>query len=421
MILFNTQNLSQSTNLTHFNILVRRQRLTVLFWFFAFIFVSLFSWLYQQLDFAGSSEHGIPIPDIVNISNTFSNLLLTGGISQEANQFFGLSALYGWAWLLHPSLCFAINLTLMLWATKIYYGYFIKKLGAPAWSIIGVLGNPYLALAMAGPNKEIPLILLTLLYFRAITVRRPRWMLVAAVISIAAFSIRDGYGAFLFGSLILVILFNSRPKLIALVTCLACVTLSSFFGLLESVIPILQRNVEGFHSFDRDNLAVGAFAALLGLDPLSVGGGSILFFARATYNILTLSIFPVFQTTSGIYWLGVSYWLFGLLILVSMTCCVALFLFGKLKRSPWNIAAALTIGTWLMISISLFVQPRYLMPVLPLAVAVMACGSTRIRSYSLQGVFFLTGIAIFAYWALDRIPPPTAADSFDTPAYIILK
>ncbi len=416
----------QNTNLKKFpaptcsSKLRRKQRLIVHSWFLAFIFLSLISWFHQQLDFEGSLELGIPIPDIVNISHTFDNIFSTDELNQDINQFWGVSALYGWTWLIHPSLCFAVNLILISWATKAYSNYFIKKIGAPAWSIVGLLGNPYVVLAMAGPNKEIPLILLTLLYFRAITERGSGWILIAGVISLMTFLFRDGYGAFLAFFLLLIILFNFRAKLLAVFVFIGCLIISSLFGLLESVVPILQRNIEGLESFSGETLAVGTFAALLGLDPLSVIGGSVMFLIRAAYNLLTLSVFPIFQTTGGVYWLGISYWIFGVTILISIICCIVVLLSATIRRSPLLIAAALTIGTWFMISLSLFVQPRYLMPVLPLAVAVMACCSSRIRQYSMQCTLVFIGLIIFSYWSLDRKPPLTDPDSFNKPAYVFL-
>jgi hypothetical protein len=397
----------------------RRQSRTVLCWFFTFTFVSLMLWLYQQVDFAGSLELGIPIPDIVNISQTFDNLFSTGGLDQEANQFVGVSILYGWTWLFHPALCFLVNLALIVWATKLYSDYFINKLSMPAWSIFGVFGNPYIALAMVGPNKEIPLLLLTLLYFRVLAERRPGWLLKAVAICTAAFAFRDGHGAFLVSALLLLIVLKFRSRRLAIAICLGCVAVSTLFGLLESVIPILGRNRVGFEVLDGGALAVGSFASLLNLDPFTVFGGFLLFFLRALYNLLTLSLFPVIQTTGGINWLGLAYWFFGLTILVCLPCCASVLLAVKQVRSSLLLAAALTVGTWFMISVSLFVQPRYMMPALPLAFAAVACTSPRVRARSLNAALLITGGIIFAYWLLDRAPPIGEPDSFDTPAYIL--
>lgn len=398
----------------------RRQFRSVVLCFFVFISASLLSWLYQQADFKRSLELGIPIPDVVNISLTFDNLSSTSGLYETENQFLGVTLLYGWTWLVHPAISYLVNLVLMIFATNIYSSYFIKKMGVPAWSIFGVLGNPYLILAMAGPNKEIPLLILTLLYFRAISSRSNGWLVVAVLTSIGAFIFRDGYGAFLAIILLLTIVLNLPPKWLAVVICSGCVVVSGFFGLLKSIIPVLERNFESYDVLEKGSLAVGAFVNLLGLDPFSLSGGLATFFLRLLYNLLTLSFFPIFQTTEGIYWIGISYWIFGLEILVCMICCVVVLLSIKSKRSPLLLAAALTIGALFMISVSLFVQPRYMMPVLPLAGAVTACSSLRALARSLYVTLILTGIVVFSYWLFDRAPPLTEPDSFNIPSYILL-
>ena len=380
---------------------------------------SFIFWILQQFDFGKSSSFGLPIPDIVNISHTFDNLLSTGGLDQEENQFFGLTLLYGWTWLLHPALCFGVNSILMILATKIYDNFFIKRLCLPAWSILGVIGNPYLALAMIGPNKEIPLLLLTLIFLKSIIEQRSMWLLTAAATSIAAFTLREGYGLFLAITLPLIIA-KINGKTLAAIIFLACALISISFGFLDSIFPtIFGRNKDVFEMLDGGVLAVGAFSNLLDLDPLTATGGGTLFIIRAIYNILTMALFPVFKTTAGIHWLGVAYWLFGLMILVCITACIASLMTKKPLHSSVLLAAALSVGTWLMISVSLFVQPRYLMPVFPVATYVLACSSPRTRIISLLVPILLTAIVILTYILLDRAPPLAEPDSFNTPAYIL--
>jgi len=394
-------------------------KLTLHRWSVVFFSISLALWVYQQFFFAESLMYGIAIPDVVNISQTFENLLSAGSGYTFENQFLGLSVLYGWAWLLHPALCFLVNILLIYFSIRLYYNYFIVILGVPAWSIFGVLGNPYLVLAMIGPNKEIPLLLLTLVYFRAISQREYGWFFIAAFVCLIVYLFRDGYGAFLAGFLLLSIIFQFRAKLTGVIACLGCVAAAALFGLLETVIPILSRNREGFDVLDGGSLAVGAIAAQIGLDPLSVFGGFAMFCLRLIYNLLTMAVFPVVKTTSGIYLIGLSYWVFGIVALIFFSSCFVMLWSTRSARSPMLFAAALPVAGLFMISVSLFVQPRYLMPFLPLATAVFAVSTKRIRAFCLQVGLILSVSVIFVYWLLDRVPPLSEADSFDRPAYII--
>lgn len=392
----------------------------IVFIFLVFISLSFIFWLQQQLDFNLSLNLGIPVPDIVNISDTFDNLINTGGLNQEGNQFIGLTILYGWAWLLHPALCFVVNIILMAWATNLYYNFFIRKLSAPAWSIFGVLGNPYLALAMIGPNKEIPLLLLTLIFFKAIIERRSGWLLIGVATCLAVFIFREGYGIYLGIILMILLIPKVSSKALVNLTFIICFATSVSFGLLDSIFPsILGKNKDIFEMLDGGSLAVGAFANILGLDPSTALGGGVLFVLRAIYNILTMALFPVLQNTVGIHWIGLAYWLFGLLILICMSSCIVTLASLKPLRSPVLVAAALSIGTWFVISVSLFVQPRYLMPIFPLAIFVLASSPPRMRTRSILVTLIFTGLVIFTYSLLDRVPALADPDSFNTPSYIL--
>jgi hypothetical protein len=389
-------------------------------WFTCFIGLSLAAWLYQQIDFVGSLGNGIPIPDVVNISSTFDNLTLTGGLDQDGNQFLGLSLLFGWTWLVHPSLCFLVNAALMAWATKIYTQQFIDKFQLPLWSIVGVLGNPYLALAMAGPNKEIPLLLLTLIYFKFVSERRRGWPLAAALTAVAVFMFRDGYGAFLIACTLLLMLVKFRFKSYVLISCIVCALAATLFGILADLVPILGRNNEAFAGLEMGNLAVGALANFLGLDPLSPLGGLVMFGLRLVYNLTSLAMFPTLQTTGGIYWIGWAYWIAGLITIVCIPACIAALLGRKTERSLLLLSAGLAVTVWFMVSVSLFVQPRYLMPIFPFAVAVFSHSSSRIRRNCLLISILLTVAIVFGYKLLDRTPPLTDPDTFLPPSYVLM-
>ena len=113
-----------------------------------------------------------------------------------------------------------------------------------------------------------------------------------------------------------------------------------------------------------------------------------------------------------------SYWIFGIIALIFLSSCVVMLFSTRSARSPMLFAAALSVAGLFMISVSLFVQPRYLMPFLPLATAVFAVSTKRTRAFCLQAGLIMSLTVIFAYWVLDRAPPLSEADSFETPAYI---
>jgi hypothetical protein len=371
----------------------RRQSLAL--WIAGFFFLSILAATHQHFYFATSLDYGIPIPDIVNLSNSFDNLIATGDFKSEENQFIGVTLLYGWTWLIHPSLCFVVNASLMAWAVLIFHGIGIKRLGLPAWSIVGLLGNPYLMLAMVGPNKEIPLTLLTLLFFYVFMQRKAGWHLAAFLIAGTAYLFRDGYGAFLAGSTLMFFILRAHARAFVITACLSCICIATFFGVLQDLIPVLNRNVQSFENIAADNLAVGALAAALDLDPLTAIGGLLSFALRLVYNLLSPAMFPVFQTSGGTYWIGIAYWINGLLALACIPACIAALRKDAGIEPIIALAAAISLVTLFVISVSLFVQPRYLMPILPLATVVLG------------------------YSAFDRRPPPGDPDAFSAPSYVL--
>ena len=56
----------------------------------------------------------------------------------------------------------------------------LERLSVPAWAVLGPLANPYRMLVMPGPNKEIPLVFLTLLFADAMLRSERRWWLACA-------------------------------------------------------------------------------------------------------------------------------------------------------------------------------------------------------------------------------------------------
>ncbi len=81
-----------------------------------------------------------------------------------------------------------------------------------------------------------------------------------------------------------------------------------------------------------------------------------------------------------------------------------------------RLAAALTLSTWLMISLSLFIQPRYFMPMLPIAFGVMAALLCHPRYVSVTLALALVVMSVVA--RTDRFPPAATPEFTATPAYV---
>jgi hypothetical protein len=384
-----------------------------------FMFGALAVWLFQQLDFVASSEKGMPIPDVVNITQSLDNLFRTVGLGKEYAQFIGLEVIYGWVWNYHPALAFVVNIILMSLAIIIFVQFFIKELQFPTWSVLGLIINPYLILASVGPNKEIPLVAITIVFFVALHRRSLLSISLAALMCFLAYLIRDGHGVFLalMLSATIALRFDSRAVTFAL--CGVCVAGASFFGLLRDTVPIIARNVDGFEAVDRGFSSVGALAGALNLDQYTIFGGFVLFFLRVIYNLFSLAFFPVLRTTSGFSYLGFSYWLFGLIILTVIIACVLNFNRFRKADNIVNMAIAVSVGALFMISVSLFVQPRYLMPILPMAFAVFSVSEKKVRVLSMVLALGLTFVVVIFNAALGLNPPVSYPTYYDTPAYIL--
>lgn len=387
--------------------------------FTAFFLLSLLVFLLQQNDFNNTAARGLIIPDVVNITNTLDILWESDTLLQTDNQFVALSLLYGWTWLLHPSLCFLINTALVTSSMSVFKKISAQSTTASKLMAIGVLANPYLILAMPGPNKEIPLLFLTAHYASAILNRRKGWPIYAAILCGFIFWIRDGYGAFLMLCLLAVIALRHREQLFTPVICVLIAITASMYGPLQPIIPVLSRNSEVYEFISENQTATGLIASAFSLNPYSPIDGAILFGLRLLYNLVSLALFPVTHTIENhIYWIGLAYWIYGVAILSTISTITFNTLNRKTKSGRQMLVSGLVIGTWFMTSLSLFVQPRYLMPVLPFAfLALYLIPKKRRRLGASISLLLIAGV-IATYAGLGRSPPPASPEQFEVPAYI---
>lgn len=385
---------------------------------FVFFVFSCFVWISHQINFGLASALGLVVPDSVNLTGALQELWIRNILFDLESGYYAIAVLYGWTWLIHPSLCFGVNAAMMLANIALFRRVVVVMLGAPAWSVFGLLGNPYLILVMPGPNKEIPLLLLTLLLMDALFRSSRRWSL-AFALCIPLYLLRDGYGLIMLVLVGAVWILLHRERLLPVVVFGISSAAAALLLPLSTLIPAIERNIRIYSDVFHGQEAIGSVAAALALTPFDPVGGLILYVLRIIYNLVSMAFFPVFVTRAGdFYWIGLAYWIYGLLVLMSLIGCAWRWLFLS-SNHGLNLAASLSISVWLMVSLALFVQPRYLMPVLPVAFGVLSALSVRSRTNTIGLAIGVSLVVMFIYAIQGKIPPSATPEIANPPAYLI--
>jgi hypothetical protein len=386
--------------------------------FFIFFILSSLVFYLQQTDFEWSANRGLVVPDSVNMAETIDVLLSNGDFLTGSSSFVGVEVLYGWTWFLHPAFCFVLNSALMLASASLFKKSFIIDLKLPAWAVLGLLANPYLILVMPGPNKEIPLVFLTLCLANALLRHKP-WWLISLALCVPVYFLRDGYGLIMFFIVCLLRVMRSRKQLLPLAVLILSTVVAMLYEPLADFIPALARNQKIYVELSGNQELVGSLASSLGLQHLGPIGSIFLYLSRLIYNLLTLAFFPVLKTDEGhIYWLGLAYWGFGLIALMSWFSCVLEWLCKCSGSNRVQLASSIALCVWFLISLTLFVQPRYLMPMLPLSFVVMASLNPKIRNRCILVALGLSFLCIAAYALIGNSTPLVVPGVFRTPPYV---
>jgi hypothetical protein len=393
---------------------VTRHR-TVLYFLF-YVIVSLFVLFYQGNNFEASATYGLLVPDVVNLGRVLEYGSVRDPFSDD-NDIIGIALLYGWLWDFAPTFAFVINDALVLSSLLLVRVIFVGRSSVPALASLGIILNPYLYLANSGPNKEIPLIALTLL-FVLVLMRRPRnYLLYALAIASVAYLFRDGYGALLALFAFCFVLTQGRASLITAGLFIICFAASASYGFLVELVPFVARNYS-FVALNPNTVAVGVAASVLGFDANTFIGGSALFGMRLLYNLLSLALLPSITNIYGdLFAIGLAYWVVGELILTTFLAC----LFVTVRGSPDRdiaLMASFALVVLFTISVSIFVQPRYLIPVLPLTVGVLASQSRDVRTTCIMTAAGLSLAVIYAYYLLQRSPGPWTPAYFEQPSFL---
>jgi len=376
------------------------KRNVVAWGFFALSFVV---WLCQQLYFDFASTSGLTVPDSVNLAKTLQELSIHDQLTSFKSGYFAIAVVYGWLWLIHPSLCFVGNVALMLVNISLLRRGMLAGIGAPKVAELGLLANPYLILVMPGPNKEIPLLLLTLLQAAAVFRPNPNWILAIAY-CFPIYLIRDGLGVIMFYIIVVARITYRRGTLMPLIVFVSALLVVLAWQPLSILIPPMGRNLSVYSTVFQGQEPIGSTVARLGLNPFDYIGGVLLYLSRLVYNALTMALVPILFTVEWkIFWIGFAYWIFGLLILSTLIGSFWVWGVGA-ESNTYSFAAPVIISTWMLISLSLYVQPRYLMPMLPVGFCVLATLPARVRSWIFIGVIGLSLSTILVYSLNGHLP-----------------
>lgn len=272
---------------------------------------------------------------------------------------------------------------------------------------------------MPGPNKEIPLLLLTLLLADALFRPSQRWLL-AIALCIPIYLLRDGYGLIMLLLVGVVWIVLRRERLLPIIVLTITTAIAAVWLPLSTLIPAIERNTRVYNTLFENQEAIGSVAAALALDPFDPLGGSVLYLLRLVYNLVSMAFSPIFLTDDGhFYWIGLAYWIYGLMILMSLIGCTWGWLSISSDRNL-KLAASLVLSVWLMVSLALFVQPRYLMPILPIAFGVLAALPVRSRVCSISLAIGLSLTVMFIYALKGQSPPSATPEVASPPAYLLV-
>jgi len=386
-------------------------------YFRIFVAISLFVFVLQNFLPNSTFYFGLFVPDVVSISHTFDNMMHHGA---SARYLLGLYIVYFPAWLIHPSLSLAINLALMFYVFK-----FIEKIFtqtntiAPSFVFLGLFVNPYLFLAVTGPNKEIPLLFATLYIIQCLIFKPKHWLVKTVFVAVFSIFIRDGYGMILLLTIffwdMIKLKITSKWKLALIFTVVVSVSL----GFLQNKFSFIDRNVT----------LVGEMAEMQSEAILNLSQSEnplVLMFAhilRMIYNWITLSVFPIFKVNDVVYALGIAYWIFGIFIGISIFANI--FYLIKKKISSVNSLgirlAGIVIFLWSAVSVSLFIHPRYLMPFLPIAFGVMMM-HRKVLLKNLVFVYLLCMLGVIAFYSISGNRPVAYHEiEWVVPSFLLFK
>lgn len=268
------------------------------------------------------------------------------------------------------------------------------------WSTLLLLATPYYIVAVPLPSKDILVALLFVSAINLYTTKKPFYLSVALLISASIYFVRDGFGIILF-----VALFSSaigerlklsRPLIVSVIAIVS----SLFWTLFESLF-------EGSFIYARA-IGVAEQGSNLEVDSLpTVTSYLIRLFGTAT----NLAFRPIFFDTNGqLNILSIAYWISGLTLLYAVYCCLR----ALKSKSPLEISLG-TIGVicLLLLSITPYVQPRYLLPIC-LLIPFFSFTSPKRFLVGILCIVFISLVAAAIYAYTGNYPPNAEPIYFTT-------
>jgi len=374
----------------------------------------------QNLLFRGQDAFGLLIPDSLTLSQGMDDFLKYG--LTDAGFGHGVEFLYCAAWVVHPALSLAVNMALLCYAYKIMLAIFQDSVEdwereRLEWlAFLGILLNPAFFLVASGPNKEIPCFFLTTLFvwvaLRPMDAINLGYLL---LISFAAFTFRDGYGAGLFCVSLSLLTFKYRRNFVYLCALLFGAASACFSTLLQ-FSPILQRNEQStLNIVESGGANFISTYAFQNLDKPLVC--FYMYYLRLLSNTMSLVIrAPIINAELGLSVKGIAFWVFG--VALFWTFIGGCRLIQSREKDNFVLAFSLVIAG--IVSISLYNQPRYLMAVFPpFFVAVFMRNPFPKRAIAVG-----TALIVAAYVALmaARLGPPLEIVApIDTPSFLLVR
>lgn len=282
------------------------------------------------------------------------------------------------------------------------FGYQAALLSALSISL-----NPYILISITGISKEIPLCAVTNALLLVISKKSNIRIFILTLLCIIAYGVRPAYGVML-ACYFLPYLLLTQPFLSIFQGIMPTVPfLFSFaFGIVAERLPIIKRMVIIQQGLDAGT-ELGRANLERAVSSLEAGGiaSCIELLFRTFANVFSLILRPSFLTENNNFSvLGSSYWLYGLGISAALVGTFTL-IFNLLvkkqlpvmQRGNYEYLKSLAFSIAYLvpaISLSLIIQPRYLMPILPISMGIL--GTLPTKMILRIGILLLL-LSVFGY------------------------
>ncbi len=361
------------------------------------IFLAVLVTFVQGIWKPGGGLIGVYIPDSLSyvdrLESVSHELGSAPAISLLKDTFTSVVFVYLPFLLIHPSMIVVANtamLALSIWAAAKVFGSF-------GWvptmlACFAIALNPYMLVAVTGPNKEIPLSTLTLLLLSVQPSSRTSPLLLL-IVALTIF-IRQGYGLLLAVWVLGRLLFRGSnwiiPRRVLLLSPLAIV---AFLSWLKEAVPVVAENAIRTEILSQE---VGSWTLATSLASIQHPWSAIAFFGfRVFANAFSLAVRPtIFGPNGEVALLGLAYWIYGLFLALGVAGLILALVRGQKYDADHYDLARFLLFLCLGISVGLFIQPRYLLPVLAPLLGLFGTLPSRLRLAASASIFILAPVAV---------------------------